>query len=152
MIIEIAALSALATLIAASRWPGLRYQAMMLCLAVVVAFIASPLPPNEKAFYYLAVDIGGGVIAGGLFWLWREKTCLGFIVLSMLCVVAHLALFASPNLGYIPNAKLWTGTLNVLFFAMIFMVGGTGYARRHRHIALPSWPRSFIRNSAKGAR
>ena len=135
-------------LILAWKFPGLRAQGLMLVAAAVVAFIASPYPAATKVYAYLAVDVAGGIYAYRLWKQYREWTALGFLALSLLCVISHWALFwVHPE-----NPNPWIASLNGIYFAMCLMVGGAGYARRNGHLLGNGW-RGYPRApSNKGVR
>lgn len=118
------------TLVLSWKYPCLRAQGLMLFAAAIVAWFASPLEASVKVYAYLAIDIAGGACA---YYLWRkysEWTALGFLALSLLCVIAHWALFWTHP----ANPNPWIASLNGIFSAMCIMVGGDGYARRNRHL------------------
>jgi len=143
---EILTLLGFTALVLAWRFPPLRQQGIMLMIAAAVAFIVSPYPAETKVYAYLGLDIAGGIYAYRLWRRYRDWTALGFLGLSLLCVIAHWALFwVHPE-----NPNPWVGSLNAIYFAMCCMVGGAGYVRHNRHLFSKHWDYHPSASSHKG--
>ena len=135
------------TLTLSWRFPALRIQGIMLTIAAGVAFMLTGYPTAVKAYTYLALDVGAGFVAYQVWRKYREPTAIGFLALSMVCVCAHWALFyVNPE-----NPNPWIATLNIIYIIMCVMVGGSGYARRNRHLFSLGGADSVGQHADKGA-
>lgn len=125
----------IATFAFAAVWhfPVLRPIGALLLIAAAITPFTSPLSAPEKGLIYLPLDVIGG-ITGVYLWAWHKenvgKRFLGFAIASC---IAHLVMFTHPP--HTQDQHWWyVATLNVLFIASCFYVGGTGLARLHRHL------------------
>lgn len=145
---EILTLFGVTALFLGWKFPALRAQGFMLIAAAILAFIVSPYPADQKVYAYLFADVAAGVYSYRVWKYYHDWTALGFLALSLLCVISHWALFwVQPG-----NPNPWIASLNGIYLAMCLMVGGAGYARRNRHLLGNGWRDYFGAASRKGAR
>lgn len=124
---------ALAVLIAVRAFPPLRLIGILLFVAAAVTPFTSPLEAPVKGLIYLPFDVMCGFVGVAIWARTGEKAGLGFLAFSIACLLAHLVMFASPPHT---TAQHWwyVATLNVLFISFCLYLGGTGFARLHRHL------------------
>ena len=145
---EILTLFGMTALVLGWKFPALRAQGFMLIAAAILAFVASPYPPEQKVYPYLFADVAAGIYAYKIWRRYEDWTAFGFLVLSLGCVLAHWSLFwVHPE-----NSNPWIASLNGIYFAMCLMVGGAGYARRNGHLLGNGWRGYSGAASRKGVR
>ena len=83
----------------------------------------------------LPIDIIGGVAGVAVYVRYRERAGLAFTIFALLSCCVHFAMFAHPPHTF---SQHWYYVLflNVLFIGTCLTVGGTGFARLHRHLGI----------------
>jgi len=137
MSFENLAFLALIAVAGAWRYHGLRLLALIIMLSVMVIPFTDTMPKLGRVYIFVPLDL---IWAAASFYSYRhykERLGLLFLIIGTVQMIAHFAFALLPTAIAGWN---YIAFLNISFVGSCLILGVTGFARLHRHLAIRRGP------------